>query len=433
MNYPVQTSSWTRWAAAWLVFASLFAAVRLHAGAPRFSDPAQDVNRVIELLDRRLDLMPEIAAWKRQHQQPVTDLERERLVLQQSVAEAGAIHLEPEAARAFFHVQILMARAVQENLLERWQSGGPPPPVARDLAKVLRPQLDAIGRDLLSGVYLATAALAEAGEPELIRRVARLSRHPGITGDHIAQLARALAAMRITAAPTLAVLRRVGYLRVGTTGDYAPFSSDAGGELRGLDVVLAESLANEWGVTPVFVRTTWPTLMADLQQRRFDLAASGISVTPERSRLADFSVPYHVDGKTPIARRAEVARFSSLEKIDQPGVRIVVNPGGTNERFVREHIKRAVIVVHPDNRTIFDEIIARRADVMITDAIEVRLQERHHPELAGTMSTPLTQAGKAILITSGSELTAQTNAWLEPRVRRGEIADQMEKALAEAK
>lgn len=433
MNYPEQTSSWTRWAAAWLVFASLFAAVRLHAGAPRFSDPAQDINRVIELLDRRLDLMPEIAAWKRQHEQPVTDLERERLVLQQSVAEAGGIHLEPEAARAFFLVQILMARAVQENLLGRWQSGGPPPPVARDLAKELRPQLDTIGRELLSAVYLATTALAEAGEPELLRRVARLRRHPGITADHITQLAPALAAMRITAAPTLAVLRRVGYVRVGTTGDYAPFSSDAGGELHGLDVGLAEALAKEWGVTPVFVRTTWPTLMADLQQRRFDLAASGITVTPERSRLADFSVPYHADGKTPIARRAEVARFSSLEKIDQPGVRVVVNPGGTNERFVREHVTRAAIVVHSDNRTIFNEIIAGRADVMITDAIEVKLQERRHPELVATMATPLTQAGKAILLPSGSELTAPINAWLAPRVQQGQIAEQMEKALAEAK
>lgn len=433
MNYPEKTSSWTRWATAWLVFASLFAAVQLHAGAPRFSDPAEDINRVVELLDRRLDLMPEIAAWKRQHQQPVTDPERERLVLQQSVAEAGAIHLEPEAARAFFHVQILMARAVQENLLGRWQSGGPPPPVARDLAEELRPQLDQIGRELLSAVYLATTALAGAGEPELLRRVAGLRRHPGITADHVTQLAAALSALRITAAPTLAVLRRVGYVRVGTTGDYAPFSSDAGGELRGLDIGLAESLAKEWGVTPVFVRTTWPTLMADLQQRRFDLAGSGISVTPERSRLADFSVPYHLDGKTPIARRAEAARFSSLDKIDQPGVRVVVNPGGTNERFVREHIKQAAIVVHPDNRTIFDEIIAGRVDVMITDAIEVRLQERRHPELAGTLATPLTQAGKAILLSFGSELTAPLNLWLAPRVQQGQIAEQMEKALSDAK
>lgn len=49
--------------------------------------------------------------------------------------------------------------------------------------------------------------------------------------------------------------------------------------------------------------------MDDLGKRCFDLVASGISITPERQRLADFSAAYLVDGKTPIARRAVAARL----------------------------------------------------------------------------------------------------------------------------
>src|SRR5690606_40866418 len=67
-----------------------------------------------------------------------------------------------------------------------------------------------------------------------------------------------------------------------------------------------------------------------------------------------------------------------------PDVRVVVNPGGTNEKFARERLKRATIVQHPDNNTIFDEIIAGRADLMITDAAETRWQarsEEHTSEL----------------------------------------------------
>ena len=222
-------------------------------------------------------------------------------------------------------------------------------------------------------------------------------------------------------------------LRVGTTGDYAPFSEERGRELRGLDIELAQDLAKEWGVRVVLVRTSWPTLMADLGRRRFDLAASGISNTPERQRLADFSAAYLFDGKTPIARREEAARFASLEQIDRPGVRVVVNPGGTNERFVRDQIKRATIVLHPDNRTIFQEIVADRADVMITDGIEVKLQARRQPELAATMAEPFTRAGKAILLPAGSELTARVDAWLAPQVNRGEITARLEQALANAR
>jgi len=251
----------------------------------------------------------------------------------------------------------------------------------------------------------------------------------GATEGLLSELTRALGALRLTAAPTWPTLQRVGVLRVGTTGDYAPFSEERRGELRGLDIDLAQALAKEWGLRVVFVRMTWPTLMAALGQRRFDLAASGISITAERQRLADFSTAYVFDGKTPIARREDAARFFSLEKIDQPGVRVIVNPGGTNERFAREHIKRATIVLHPENRTIFQEIVAGRADVMITDGIEVRLQTRRHPELAPTMTEPFTRAGKAILLPAGSELTVRVDAWLVPQVNRGQMTERLRQAL----
>ena len=129
----------------------------------------------------------------------------------------------------------------------------------------------------------------------------------------------------------------------------------------------------------------------------------------------------------------DAARFSSLEQIDQPGVRVVVNPGGTNERFAREHIKRATIVPHPDNRSIFEEIVAGRADVMMTDGIEVKLQERRQPTLSATRAEPFTRTGKAVLLAPGSELTARVDAWLVPQISGGQIAARLERALDNAK
>ena len=412
----------------WLLLGGVVLAGRLAAG-PQFVSETDSIDRVVALIDRRLALMPEVAAIKFQQQQPIADPARENVVLDQSVADAQAMNLDGVAARAFFSVQIRLARAVQAHCFERWRTGAEPPPAARDLVTVLRPALDVLGRELLPAVYLASSALAARPIPTLHSQVASRLRRPGTTEDLLAELTRALSALRLTAAPTWATLQRVGVLRVGTTGDYAPFSDDRGGELRGLDIALAQDLSKAWGVSVVFVRTSWPTLMDDLGQRRFDLAASGISITAERQRLADFSAAYLFDGKTPIARRADAARFSSLEAIDQPGVRVIVNPGGTNERFTREKITRATIVLHPDNRSIFQEIIAGRADVMMTDGIEVRLQTGRYPELAGTMAEPLTRAGKAILLSPGSELTARVDAWLAQPVNRGQIAERLERAL----
>ena len=95
-----------------------------------------------------------------------------------------------------------------------------------------------------------------------------------------------------------------GVLRVGTTGDYKPFSyrTSPSSSFIGLDVELAEQLAKTLGVRVELVPTTWPTLMKDLGDDRFDITMSGVSISLERQKKALYSIPYLTDGKTPITR-----------------------------------------------------------------------------------------------------------------------------------
>jgi cyclohexadienyl dehydratase len=104
-------------------------------------------------------------------------------------------------------------------------------------------------------------------------------------------------------------------------------------------------------------------------------------VTLERAKSAYFSTPVARTGKAAIARCTDKSKYQSLAEIDRPGVKVMANPGGTNERFDRAHLKHADIVIFPDNATVFDELVAGHADLMITDAIETRLQQKLHPEL----------------------------------------------------
>ena len=194
-----------------------------------------------------------------------------------------------------------------------------------------------------------------------------------------------------------------GEVKVCSTGDYRPFTylDPATGRWDGIDIDMAGDLAKRLGVRLTLVPTTWSTLMDDLGNT-CDLAMGGISVTTDRAKRAFFSESYVVDGKTPITRCENVARFQTVEQIDQPGVRAVVNPGGTNEQFADANLKQATIVRHPDNNTIFDEILAGRADLMITDATETRWQSQQHPELCPVHpDQPFTFAEKAYLLPRG--------------------------------
>jgi chorismate mutase-like protein len=218
-------------------------------------------------------------------------------------------------------------------------------------------------------------------------------------------------------------------LRVGTTGDYKPFSYriNANSPYIGLDIDMARALAKELGVQLELVPTSWPTLMDDLANGRFDIAMSGVSISGARRKSAMFSASYLRDGKTPVALCANQARFQNLPQIDQANVRVIVNPGGTNERFVRENLQRAQIIVFPDNNHIFDQIVAGKADLMITDAVEARLQQQLHPTLCALHpEAPFNLSEKAYLLPQDTAWKSLVDQWLQPYLAQGQLANDLD-------
>jgi cyclohexadienyl dehydratase len=243
-------------------------------------------------------------------------------------------------------------------------------------------------------------------------------------------LALALAALLALALPAAAqsrlddILSR-GVLRVGTTGDYPPFATRAAdGAYAGLDIDMAQSLADALGVKLEFTPTHWADLTRDLDADAFDIAMGGVSVTLERQKKAYFSEPYLRDGKTPIARCADKEKFASLAAIDQPQVTVIVNPGGTNEKFDRAHLQAAKIEVWGDNLTIFDQLANGAADLMITDATETLYQQKRHPGLLCAIhpDAPFDFSEKAYLLPRDEAWKRFVDQWLHIAQQTGAFA-----------
>lgn len=232
-----------------------------------------------------------------------------------------------------------------------------------------------------------------------------------------------LAALPVAHADRLDDILQRGNLRVGMTGDYPPFSlRDPASGYQGLDLDMAQSLARALGVRLDVIPTSWPTLMKDLQADKFDIVMSGVSISLERQKQALYSLAYLDDGKTPITRCDDLQRFQTLEQINQPGVRLIVNPGGTNERFAREHFPRANLTVHPDNTTVFRQIVEGKADLMVTDAVETRYQQKLIPGLCSVHpDKPFNFSQKAYLLPNDWRWKAWVDQWLSQAMRNGEF------------
>ena len=270
-----------------------------------------------------------------------------------------------------------------------------------------------------------------------LARIARLGLAAVLAASGSAALAQASAPAGAASAPMAAnkldeIMAR-GTLRVGTTGDYRPFTYriGTGNSFVGLDIALAVDLAKAMGVKLQLVPTTWTTMMPDFADNRFDIAMGGVSVSLERQKKAFFSIPYLRDGKTPIVRCEDAPKYQTLAEIDQAEVRLIVNPGGTNERFDRAHAPHAKLIVNPDNLTIFDRLAAGEADVMITDAIEARLQAKLHPKLCAVHpDAPFDFSEKAVLLPRDLELKAFVDQFLHQAIESGTFARMNEQWLS---
>jgi len=214
-----------------------------------------------------------------------------------------------------------------------------------------------------------------------------------------------------------------GSLRVGMTGDYLPFTYlDKGTQkFRGLDVDMAEALGKALGVKVEFVHTAWPQLMKDFEADNFDVAMGGVSITLDRQKKGLFSTPIMREGKTPIARCADKGKYETIADINKSGTRVIVNPGGTNERFARANVKNAEVKLHNDNVTIFDEIAKGNADLMMTDSSETLYQQKLHPGVLCAVhpDKPFDFAEKAYWLQRDVALKAFVDQWLHISIQDG--------------
>ncbi|SHO51801.1 transporter substrate-binding domain-containing protein [Desulfopila aestuarii] len=215
-----------------------------------------------------------------------------------------------------------------------------------------------------------------------------------------------------------------GTLKVGTTGDYKPFSFNNNGTYEGFDIAVAKSFAEKLGLKLELVATTWPTLIQDLHDGKYDIGMSGITRTVARQKEARFSQGYVMFGKTILVATDNAQKFKSLADIDVKDVRIGVNPGGTNEKFVKANMKNAEIVMFESNLAIPPAVAAKEVDVMITDSVEALYYAATDAKLAAPLAdTPFTRSELGYLMPASAErLQDSVNFMMDEMILKGEMA-----------
>src|SRR5260221_1814696 len=109
------------------------------------------------------------------------------------------------------------------------------------------------------------------------------------------------------------------------------------------------------------VNVAWDALVAG-QSKDFDFALSEISITEERKKVVDFSIPYFNSDIGVLVKKGTAVDGESLKKM-----RVGVQQATTGADFVANKLKPADVKVFPDTTGMFTALMAGQVDAAMTD------------------------------------------------------------------
>jgi len=233
----------------------------------------------------------------------------------------------------------------------------------------------------------------------------------------------ALAALSLSFAPahadTLDNIKKAGKVRIAIDTAIPPFGmTDDKLQPTGSDVDTAQLLAKDLGVALEIVTTTGPTRIPILQTDKTDLVVSTLSITPDRAKVIDFSLPY-ADHPSVVASLSTVP----LKEIaDLAGKRVAVVRGTTQDSDLTKQAKDAQLVRYEDDATMALAFASGQVDILATARSLLPAISKKNP--ARTAESRITMQTFYLAIGMRKDepvLKEWVNGWVKTNLQNGKL------------
>lgn len=205
-------------------------------------------------------------------------------------------------------------------------------------------------------------------------------------------------------------------LRVVTSADFPPYEFRDGDKIVGIDIEILEEVLRRGGHKMTVEDMKFDSIIAAIQTGKGDIAASAITVTEDRKKMVDFSVPY-ISAKQVII----VPPDSPVKGVaDLKGLRIGVQHGTTGDTYVTENIGEPQRFA--DASMAVAALIRKKLDVVVVDNDPAMVHVAKNPQLK-ILEKPLTFEEYAFAVAKGKpELLKMINSGLSAMHLDGTIA-----------
>ncbi|MEM1525987.1 MAG: basic amino acid ABC transporter substrate-binding protein [Ignisphaera sp.] len=209
--------------------------------------------------------------------------------------------------------------------------------------------------------------------------------------------------------------QRAKVLKIGTSPDFPPFEyiDETTGEVVGIDIDLIKAIAKKLGYEIEIVQIEFAGLIEALEKGHIDVAISGITITEERSKKVDFSIPYWKSDQAILVTK--VSSFKPQNLTDLAG-KIVGVQSGTTAEILLDELKASNVVVEIKRYSSYSlavqDLVNGRVDAVLVDSpVASTLAKNYGVEVACIVPTG-EEYGIAVK-KGNTELLKQINRALE--------------------
>lgn len=221
-------------------------------------------------------------------------------------------------------------------------------------------------------------------------------------------------------------VKAAGKLTVATSPDFPPFESLENGEVVGIEIDLLQIICDKLGVKLDIQQMDFDSVLPGVQAGKFDLGASGISVTDQRKKNVLFTDAYCL-----AAQAIVVTEGSDITcKADLEGKKVSVQTGTTAETFCME--AGYEVNSYSANSDAQLALTSGKVDAWVIDDLTaadmVKVYNAEGGEQLVILDEAMTTEPYAFAFAFGSEdLVAEVNTILNGLVEDGTVASIFEK------
>ncbi|MEY3083604.1 MAG: hypothetical protein RJA94_3589 [Pseudomonadota bacterium] len=195
----------------------------------------------------------------------------------------------------------------------------------------------------------------------------------------------------------------------------------------GMEYCMAAEMAWRAGYDKLeVVNVGWDALIAG-QTADFDLAMSQISITDERKKIHDFSVPYFSSDIGVLVRKDAPVDEKTIKS-----AKIGVQQATTGAAFVQDKLGIADVQVYPDQGDMFAALRAGQVDVAVTDTSIVLAEVVANPDKVDVVGQYKTGESYGAIYPKGNTNNATIDKIMQSMIDDGTIGKLGAKYLAAA-